>query len=76
MTKAQPTPRIVPRVFAEDSGGYALPAKCTLCGHVIAKRALKWSALPGDPSGLKRPLHEACVREYRLFTRALDLPLA
>jgi hypothetical protein len=66
--------RIVPRVFAEDSGGYRLPAKCAHCKAVIAKADLAWGSATGDPPGFERPLHTRCEREYRLFAIALGLP--
>lgn len=74
MPNAQPTPRIVPRVFAEDGAGYARPAKCVLCGNSIRRTDLHWGRLPSDPGGLVRPLHTRCMQEYLTFSKALDLP--
>jgi hypothetical protein len=65
--------RIVPRVFAEDGGGYSRPALCCLCGQVIRKRDLCYSGLPSDPPCMNRPLHVRCQREFDLFVRALGL---
>lgn len=65
--------RIVPRVFAEDGGGYARPAKCVHCGRVISKRTLAWGRMVSDPEGMRRPVHVECAREYSLFCRALGL---
>lgn len=73
MLDREAPPRVVPRVFAEDGGGYAVPAKCSLCGIRIAQRDLCYGRLPSDPSGLSRPLHAKCKREYEVFTLALGL---
>jgi hypothetical protein len=66
-------PGIVPRVFAEDGGGYAVAAKCCLCGKRIVKRDLCYGRLENDPPGLTRPLHVRCKHEFELFTLALTL---
>lgn len=73
MSNAERTLGIVPLVFAEDGGGYAVPAKCSLCGIRIAQRDLCYGRLPSDPAGLSRPLHAKCKREYEVFTLALGL---
>lgn len=64
---------IVPRVFAEDSGGYYRAAKCCLCGSRIIQRDLCYGRLATDPPGLTRPLHVRCKSEFELLTRALSL---
>lgn len=66
-------PRIVPRVFCDDGGGYSRPAKCVHCGRSISKRALAWGRLVSDPEGMSRPVHIECAREYSLFCRALSI---
>jgi hypothetical protein len=66
--------RTVPRVFAEDGGGYGRPARCALCGAVIRRSRLAWVHLPSDPEGVRRPLHKACLSEYIETTLTLDLP--
>jgi hypothetical protein len=76
MSKGVAPPGIVPRVFAEDGGGYAVAAKCPLCGERITRRTLSYGRLATDPRGLNRPLHRQCRREFELFTRALDLASA
>jgi hypothetical protein len=73
MPDAKRTPGIVPRVFAEDGGGYAVAAKCCLCGARIVKRDLCYGHLATDPPGLTRPLHVRCKREFELFTRAMSI---
>lgn len=65
--------RIVPRVFAEDAGGYARPAKCVHCGEVIAKQTLAWGRLAFDPAELLRPVHRRCRDEYTRFVIGLSL---
>jgi hypothetical protein len=64
---------IVPLVFAEDSGGYAVAAKCCLCGKRIVQRDLRYARLTTDPPGLTRPLHVRCKREFELFTLAMSI---
>lgn len=71
MSNAKRPPRIVPRVFAEDGGGYARPAKCVHCGNVIARATLAWGRLANDPPSMSRPVHERCLREYQQFVLAL-----
>jgi hypothetical protein len=73
MPNREAPPGIVPRVFAEDGGGYCRPAKCCLCGHSIVQRDLCYGPLPTDPPGLKRPLHARCKVEFALFTWALGI---
>jgi hypothetical protein len=73
MLKREAPSRTVPRVFAEDGGGYALPARCVHCGKRIARATLAWGRLRTDPEGLKRPAHLHCLREYDLFAAALDI---
>jgi hypothetical protein len=70
---AKRTPGIVPRVFAEDSGGYFKTAKCCLCGDRIVQMDLCYGRMLDDPPSLTRPLHVRCKREFELFTRALGL---
>jgi hypothetical protein len=71
MSNAKRTPGIVPRVFAEGGGGYAVAARCCLCGKRIVQRDLRYGRLPTDPPGLTRPLHVRCKREFELFTLAM-----
>jgi hypothetical protein len=73
MPDAERPPGIVPRVFAEDGGGYYRTAKCCLCGERIARPNLCYGRLAGDPPGLSRPLHGRCKREFELFSRALGI---
>lgn len=73
MPNAKRTPGIVPRVFAEDGGGYAVAAKCCLCGIRIVQSDLCYGRLPTDPPGLTRPLHVRCKRQFELFTRAMGI---
>jgi hypothetical protein len=73
MPKRGAPPGIVPRVFAEDGGGYCRAARCCLCGHHIFQSQLCYGRLATDPKGFTRPLHSKCLREFELFTRALNL---
>lgn len=70
MSNAQRTPGIVPRIFAEDGGGYGRRAKCVHCGKRIAQDDLVWGRLVNDPPSVSRPLHARCLREYQLFVLA------
>jgi hypothetical protein len=70
MLKREAPRRIVPRVFAEDGGGYARPAKCVCCGKVISRKDLSWQSLVSDPPGVIRPVHSRCAREHQLFVMA------
>jgi hypothetical protein len=70
MFKREAPPRIVPRVFAEDGGGYARPAKCVHCGKVISRKDLSWAWLASDPPSVIRPVHWRCAREHQLFVMA------
>lgn len=65
--------RMVPRVFADDGGGYARPAKCVHCGNVISKQTLAWGKMLGDPDGMRRPVHADCAVEYRLCCMGLGI---
>lgn len=71
MPDAKRNPGIVPRVFAEDSGGRTRAARCCLCGQRIVQRDLWYGRLENDPPGLIRPLHVRCRREFQLFARAM-----
>jgi hypothetical protein len=73
MHNAKRTPGIVPRVFAEDGGGYAVAAKCCLCGARIVQCDLCYGRLATDPPDLTRPFHVRCRRDFELFTRALNI---
>lgn len=70
MSNREAPPRIVPRVFAEDGGGYARPAKCFHCGQQITKDTLAWGRLVSDPSSIRRAVHALCLREYQMFVLA------
>jgi hypothetical protein len=63
----------VPLVFGEDGEGDGFPARCVHCGERIAKAEMPWGQLAGDPSGVWRPVHERCAREYSLFSRAMGI---
>jgi hypothetical protein len=70
MPKREAPPGIVPRVFAEDCGGYSRPAKCVHCSKRITRGTLAWGRLANDPPSLSRPVHARCLYEYQLFVLA------
>jgi hypothetical protein len=74
MSNREAPPRIVPRVFCEDGGGYSRPAKCALCLKQIRKSNLLWGHLPSDPEGVRRPVHRGCISDYIESVRTIDLP--
>lgn len=71
MPNAERTLGIVPLVFADDGGGFAMPAKCCLCGERIVQHDLCYGRLATDPPDFTRPLHVNCRAEFELFMRAL-----
>jgi hypothetical protein len=73
MPKREAPFRIVPRVFAEDGGGYARPARCVHCGLVITTGSLAWGSLVSDPQELKRPVHRGCKSEYEASVVAFNV---
>jgi hypothetical protein len=73
MPYAKRTPGIVPRVFYEDGGGYAMPAKCMHCGKSITKGTMRWVKLPGEQDGPSYALHAMCGQAFRRSARLLGL---
>jgi hypothetical protein len=73
MPNAKRPSGIVPRVFDEDGGGYARPAKCMHCGAPITKGTLRWVKLPGHQDGPSYALHAVCGQAFRRAVRAMSL---
>lgn len=71
MADAKRTLRIVPPPAVEDGGGYRRPAKCPMCGDLLAGLPVLWAHMETDPADLRRCVHARCLHDMQKFLQSL-----
>jgi len=65
MPNAERPLRIVPPPVVVEGSGERRPAKCPLCGLLLAGLPTLWAQLPTDPPDLRRSVHARCFHDYK-----------
>lgn len=69
MPNAKRTLRIVPPPMVIAASGSRHPAKCPLCGELLAGLPSVWGKLPTDPPDLRRSVHATCFHAFADYMR-------